>query len=266
MTPEEKLRSRSWRLLNSAGLLWSILSFGILTGVGFLIRGIKSKNQRWIRLGIGFLIVGIGLFATAGIFDPGTEENPNTSLGYDIWGWVLFATFIGGITTAIVTNKQWLLWKAHSDGRNWYEKAGASPVQNNSFSTYGYDPNAAATAFETPTASPAHLQYPPYQPQAQHTVSTASPAENIDVNSASAQDLVARLGIDSETANRIVSTRSSVGSFTSFEQLMTKAKVQPHLLIPHRNNLTFEPVQTISAPSPHQPEPKANHNVRKLDI
>lgn len=133
MTPEEKLCSRSWRLRNSAGVLWSILSFGLLTGVNFLIRGVKSKNKLWIGMGIGFLLVGVGVMVTSSMIDSGTKAAPKSSPELTIWGWVMFTSFIGGVIASFVTNKKWLIWKAHVDDRKWYAKAGASqPASNTS--------------------------------------------------------------------------------------------------------------------------------------
>lgn len=266
MTPEEKLCSRSWRVRNSAGLLWSILSFGILTGVGFLIRGIKSKNKLWTGLGVGFLIVGIAVFTTAGMFDSGTEDNPNTSLGYDIWGWTMFTLFIGGVVSSIVTNKRWLLWKAHADDRKWYAKPEASQVPRNSAPSYSYRSEAVAPAFANPTSPVSNAPQTSHLPSFQNTASVSVPEDEIDVNTASVQDLVTALGVDTDTANRIVHTRSTLGSFTSFEQLMTRAQVQPHLLIPHRNKLKFGTTQATAGPHGQLPEPKSNPNARRLDI
>jgi len=266
MTPEEKLCSRSWRLRNSAGVLWSILSFGLLTGVNFLIRGVKSKNKLWIRMGVGFLIVGIGVMATSSMIDSGTKEAPKSSPELTIWGWVMFTSFIGGVIASFVTNKKWLIWKAHVDDRKWYTKAGTPQAPNSASPAYGYDPNAAAAAFAAPPVPVSSTPQPTYAAPAQYMAAAAAPGGSIDVNAATPQDLVMTLGVDNETANRIVGTRQQLGSFTSFEQLMSKAQVPPHLLIPHRNKLTFGAVQTAPAPPAQQPAPQGTHNARRLDI
>ncbi len=253
MTPEEKLCSRTWRLRNSAGLLWSILSFGFLTGVGFLIRGIKAKNKLWIRLGIGFLVLGVGLMVATGTFDGGTKEAPKTSVASTIWGWIWFTTFIGGIVAAFVTNKKWLIWKAHTSDVKWYAQAGVQQPAGNPSPARGYDPNAAAAAFVSPA--------PTVAPQ-------ASSNEGLDVNTASAGDLVTTLGVDQQTANRIIDARQGVGSFTSFEQLMSKAQVPPHVLIPHRTKLTFGAPQDSAPSTSSGPAPmnSGTQSARRLDL
>jgi hypothetical protein len=253
MTPEEKLCSRTWRLRNSAGLLWGILSFGLLTGVGLLIRGIKAKNKLWIRLGIGFLVLGVGLMVASGTFDGGTKEAPKTSVASTIWGWIWFTTFIGGLVASFVTNKKWLIWKAHTSDVKWYAQAGVSQPAGGPPPARGYDPNAAASAF----ASAAPIVAP-----------QASPNQALDVNTASSGDLVTALGVDQSTANRIIDARQSVGWFTSFEQLMSKAQVPPHLLIPHRSKLTFgAPQHSAPAPSPvTAPMNTGTQSARRLDL
>lgn len=250
MTPEEKLCSRGWRLWNSAGLLWSILSLGILTGVGFLIRGLKAKNKLWIGLGVGFLILGVGVFVSAGSIDSGTKEAPITSVASTIWGWTWLGTFAGGVTASIITNRKWLLWKAHANETKWYAQAGGSNPPVNKPPVTGYDPNAAAAALRSHAQAPA-------SPVEASTIST------LDVNSASAQDLQMVLGVDASTANRIIGARQSQGPFNSFEQLMSQGQVQPHILIPHRQRLVFgESNQNQAQPR----QSTANPSARRLDL
>jgi DNA uptake protein ComE-like DNA-binding protein len=260
MTPEEKLCSRTWRLRNSAGLLWSMLSFGLLTGVGFLIRGVKSKNKAWIALGVGFLVVGIGVFATAGLANPGTKEAPIRTAFTDIWGWIMFANLVGGITAAVITNKKWLIWKAHANDAKWYAQAGVSQPAQNSSPVRGYDPNAAAAAFAPQATPPVTLAAPA---SAQVPVHAFAPEGGLDVNSASAEELKATLGVDAATVGRILAARQAMGSFTSFEQLMSKAQVPPHLLIPHRDKMTFGTPANAPAPQPDQPS-AGRRSARKL--
>ncbi|MDQ0733137.1 ComEA family DNA-binding protein [Arthrobacter sp. B1I2] len=267
MTPEEKLCSRTWRLRNSAGVLWSILSFGLLTGVGFLIRGVKAKNKLWIRMGIGFLVLGVGLMVATGTYDAGTKEAPIRSTASTIWGWIWFLTFIGGIVATFITNRKWLVWKAHAGDTKWYAQTGSYTPSLTTNPAAGYDHNAAAAAFRSVVPPPSAPPVQPAPPAQTFVPSTSS--STIDVNSASAQDLVAALGIDHTTAGRIVEARHSQGVFTSFEQLMSKAQVQPHVLIPHRQKLVFGDTGGAATPPPVQPPPtrrSANQAARRLDL
>jgi len=267
MTPEEKLCSRSWRLRNSAGVLWSILSFGLFTGVGFLIRGVKAKNKLWIQMGIGFLVLGIGLMAATGTFDAGTKEAPVRSTASTVWGWIWFLTFVGGLVATFMMNRKWLVWKAHASDTKWYAQAGTAAAPVNAAPAMGYDPNAASAAFRSvpPASAPPVLP----APSTQTNPRAGAPAATVDVNVASAHDLAAALGIDQAAAGRIVEARQSHGPFTSFEQLVAKAQVQPHLLIPHRNQLIFGDTWNAAASAPAQPQQtrrNANQPARKLDL
>ncbi|MEW9874100.1 ComEA family DNA-binding protein [Arthrobacter sp. HS15c] len=249
---------------NSAGVLWSILSFGFLTGVVFLIRGVKAKNKLWIQMGIGFLVLGLGLMVATGFFESGTKEAPITSTASTIWGWTWFLTFIGGLVASFITNRKWLVWKAHAGDTKWYAQAGTSAPPVNTHT--GSDPHAAAAAAfrsavpttPTPAAQPA--------PPTHFPTPQSAPLATVDVNAASAQDLAA-LGIDYATAERIVEARTSRGQFSSFEQLMSQAQVQPHLLIPHRQKLAFGDGSSAAGQAPPQPTRRsANQASRRLDL
>lgn len=268
MTPEEKLCSRRWRLRNSAGVLWTIFSFGFLTGVGILIRGVKAKNKLWIQMGIGFLVLGVGLMVATGTYDSGTKEAPIRSTASTVWGWIWFLTFIGGLVATFITNRKWLVWKAHAGDTKWYAQAGSSAPSISTNPAAGYDPNATSAAFRSvvppPPAPP--VQYaPPAQTFSGHSAQSAA----IDVNAAATHDFVAALGIAHAVAERIVQARQSQGQFTSFEQLMARAQVQPHLLIPHRHRLVFGNPNSGAMPAPDQPQPtrrSANQAARRLDL
>lgn len=267
MTPEEKLCSRTWRMRNSAGVLWSILSFGFLTGVGFLIRGLKAKNKLWIQMGVGFLVLGLGLMVASGFIDTGTKEAPVTSTANTIWGWIWFPTFVAGVVLSIIMNRKWLVWKAHSGDTKWYAQNSTSVTPIHATPVTGYHPSAAAAAFRSVVPPPPAA---PVQPDlSAQTYSPSAPTATIDVNSASVQDLVAALGIDHAAAGRIVEVRQSQGLFTSFEQLMTRAQVQPHLLIPQRHRLVFGEPGGPAAPAKTQPQPtrrSASQAARRLDL
>lgn len=268
MTPEEKLCSSTWRLRNSAGVLWTILSFGLLTGVGFLIRGIKSKNKLWIGMGIGFLIVGIGLFITPSTYEVGTKEAPVTSTANTIWGWTLLLNFAGGMVATFVANRKWLVWKAHASDTKWYAQARTSAPPVNATPPMGYDPGAAGAAFRSASQLPAAQPLQPVPP-AQTFSGQSVPATSIDVNRAPAQEIATALGIDHSAAQRIVEVRQNQGPYTSFEQFMTRAQVQPHLLIPHRHKLVFGDARSADTSAPAQPEPtrrSSNQAARRLDL
>jgi hypothetical protein len=265
MTPEEKLCSRKWRMRNSTGVLWSVLSFGFLTGVGLLIRGVKTKDKRWMGMGVGFLVLGLGLMVATQFFETGTKEAPVTSTASTVWGWIWFLTFVGGIVATFITNRKWLVWRAHKGETKWYAQAGVSSLSA-SAPQIGYDRNGPAAAFRSivpasPTPASQNVPHPQTFP------SQSGATETIDVNVASAQDLVAVLGIDYTVAGRIVEARHAQGQFTSFEQFMSKAQVLPHLLIPHRHKLVFGDGTSAASQIPPQPNrPSPTQAARRLDL
>ncbi|RJT97360.1 helix-hairpin-helix domain-containing protein [Arthrobacter frigidicola] len=221
MTPEEKLCSRAWRMRNSAGVLWSILSFGFLTCVNFLVRGITSRNKLWISYGVVSAVVTVGLFIAISGIETGTKENPVQSTASTVWGWVWFIHWIAGMALSILTNRKWLLWKAHHQPEKWYVQA---PVQN---------------------AQPAWTSGTPHkQPVQQRMQQPIQQAKN--VNTMELGDFE-QLGVEYAAARQILDTRPQVGQYTSFEHLLGSTRVSPHLLLPFRNALSFEP--TAAAPS-----------------
>lgn len=266
MTPEEKLCSRSWRMRNSVGVLWSVLTFGFLTGVNFLSRGMRSKNRLWIGMGIGFLAVSLGLFiaSSTGMIESGTKENPSTSVGFQIWGWVMTVSFIAGVIASFVTNKKWLLWKAHATDTKWYAQAAATQTPSSPAQAYASSSDAISAAFAVPSTPSAATPQPAPAAPVQHTATTLS--DGVRINSATGEELVAALGIDVDTAGRIVTARTQGGPFTSFEQLIAAAQVPPHLLIPHRGLLSFESVASAPNPSEQQAGSTGRSSARRLDI
>lgn len=262
MTPEEKLCSRTWRLRNSAGVLWSILSFGLLTGVGFLVRGIKSKNKLWIGLGIGFLVVGVVLFVTPSTYDGGTKEAPIRSVASTIWGWSWFTTFASGVVLTFIMNRKWLIWKAHSTDSKWYAQAGSAGTSIPSAPAVGFDPNAGAAALTRAAAPTSQPSVAPMEAGLQQPQSVQG--QPVDINSASAQDMTQLLGVGQDVAHRIVQARTGSGPFTSFEQLMVRTGVQPHLLIPLRHQLMFGPGNSEVDPRPAASS--GNPTARRLDL
>lgn len=224
MTPEEKLCSRTWRLRNSAGVLWSILSFGLLSCVNFLSRGGRSKNKRWIGYGIGFGVIAIGLFATTGTFESGTKEAPIESTAGTVWGWVMFANWIAGTWMSIATNRKWLLWKAHHGDQKWYGQE-AAPRQN-------FQPPSTEFPLPAPTFPTAARATPVFD-QSRH-----APTPTSDINSMQLSDFE-RLGFEYGAAQRILEVRQQQGPYQSFEQMVALTGIPPHLLIPHRNFVSF---------------------------
>lgn len=293
MTPEEKLSSRKWRLLNSAGVLWSILSFGLLTCVNFLVRGSKSRNRLWIIYGVGFAILSVVVLSWSSNVNSGTEEATVSSPDSTAWGWFWFLSWIAGIVMSLMTNRKWLMWKAHHGDKKWY----AQPAP--AYGVHHAGPGLQQRQQQVPSAwqhqaQGQQLQDQPYgaqthpfqQPQYPGPVRPTSPMQDqarsapsqptmrhapqqewprrVNVNEALDQDLAA-LGMDQTTAEKILNTRHHIGDYKSFEHLLAATGVAPHILIPLRASLTFEsPPPSRPTPAPNSPKPQAGG--RTLDL
>jgi hypothetical protein len=286
MTPEEKLCSRKWRLLNSAGVLWSILSFGLLTCVNFLVRGIKSQNRLWIIYGIGFAVLSVVVLSWSSNVNSGTKEAPVSTPESTAWGWVWFLSWIAGIVLSVMTNRKWLMWKAHHGNNRWY----AQPAT--AYGVHNAGPGRQPQQQQVPPPWPHQAQVQqyqgqPYPPQAHPFQQPEYRGQNqpnypmnpqsyalrselpmghrpqqveqsqraLYVNGARAEDFAA-LGMDQTTAEKIVNTRDYLGGYRSFEHLLAATGLPPHILIPHRTSFTFEAPQagrstrTSDAPKP----------------
>ncbi|WP_077490420.1 ComEA family DNA-binding protein [Sinomonas mesophila] len=233
MTPEEKLCSRWWRIRNSAGVLWPILSLGLLGCVVFLVRGIKTKTTWWWILGIGFAVFEVGLFIASGLVDTGTKENPSTSPESQLFGGLLVLNWAASTIMAFVINRKWLLWKAHND-QTWYAAGGPQgrqggqqaplPTSSGGFPSMDSDVKAAFGDLS----------------QQQSAESITPNARPVDINRASSADLQ-RLGLDREIAERLVLVRDQQNGFPSFEQMVAASGIAPHRLLAIRGQLAFGP-------------------------
>jgi hypothetical protein len=231
VTPEEKLCSRFWRLRNSAGVLWPILSAGVLGCVVFLVRGFKSKTRLWIVLGIVFGAIDLGLLISMSFIDSGTKANPSHTTAADVQRTVMFINWVASSVMAFVINRKWLIWKAHN-GRAWYQTAPSSPQPlRTSASNQGADTRSIFQGSPSGAIRSASREYAP----------SSAP---VKINEASSEELQQALGLDAASADRIVQCRAQNGGFPSFPQLLAATNLPPHLLIPLEHRFDFAPAQT----------------------
>jgi DNA uptake protein ComE-like DNA-binding protein len=288
MTPEEKLCSRKWRLLNSAGVLWSVLSFGLLTCVNFLVRGSKSRNRLWIIYGVGFAILSVVVLSWSSNVNSGTKEAPVSSPESTAWGWFWFLSWITGIVLSVMTNRKWLMWTAHHGNNKWYAQpapaygvhhAGPGLQQRQQQGPPTWQHQAQGRQLQDqPYGAQTHPFQQPQHPGPPWPTSTmqdqARPAPSqptmrrasrpVNVNAALDQDLAA-LGMDQATAEKILNTRHHIGGYKSFEHLLAATGVAPHILIPLRASLAFEYLQP-GRPTPAPDSPKPQGGGRTLDL
>jgi len=232
MTPEEKLCSRWWRIRNSAWVLISILSLGMLTWAGFLYVGIRARRRAWLIAAGAFLLFFIAYVVSTGFVDVGTKEDPiRTPLTSAIGGAVLI-NWVAGVVLSLVANRKWLIWRAHHVKSPWYASSSAETAGPSSEEARVDDQVEAALR----------------SPKAIATIETPTFSAAVDINTASAAEL-ASTGIDLEWATHIVQARAKHGAFANVDQLMTTAEMPPHYFVKFRDKLTVTP-RGAESPSP----------------
>ncbi|MBM7026011.1 hypothetical protein [Clavibacter zhangzhiyongii] len=276
-TPEEKLCSRGWRLLHSSYLLWSILSFGMLTSVGFWVIGIRSRRRSWLLYAALWTVFNIAVFAYSGTYDAGTKENPIRSSESNIFGGLLLLGWIGGIVHSVLARRGWLRWRAYQAPGAWYlqgsgSRAAAVNVRDQlSESTVSDVLEGAREGHKLSRMSP-HVQTgswapPPHLDGATSAVNSDRAVDQrqpgkLDLNSADVGGFMS-LGITREWADWLITTRTRLGGFSSVDQLVTEGQLPPHVYIGLRDRMQLG----AAAPTPPPAaDPRRPGTGRRLDL
>jgi len=270
-TPEEKLCSRSWRLLHSAFLLWSILSFGLLTFIGFWVIAGKSHKRSWIIAASLWTLFNVATLVLLGSGDSGTKENPSTSVTSTISGSMLFIGWVGGILHSALVRKNWLRWRAQRQPGAWYvqptSSLGTTAKQGERLTSYQAEgllrganqmpgqqtsptDHSPAGAWSPPSATPRQAGDAPSAPPQQREPAALPPG--VDLNTADAAAFV-RVGLDPNWAEWLVTTRTRIGRFTSVDDLLTHAQMPPHLFAAVRGQLVVTSGAAPGASLPGRP-------------
>lgn len=291
--PSTLLADKKWRRRHSAWLLAPILGCGLLSFVGFLYIAVRAQTKKlWFGAaisGVGSAVVWLVMALSGDLKDTsGTAASGDTSVADTSSGWgsgVALAIWAALLVYAILLNRDYLRWRAgYTESRAWYNQ----PTEN---STTGYGTGYPAapsnqshahapgflgvsqsdyfTAPAQPSAPPVHQPPPQQSPQyAPPTVQSPAPRPtvSVDVNSATAETLVAKLGIDSSLALRVVAVRHERGGFSNLDDLAATAGLQPHEFLKFRNKVTFgASPPRATAPQPPTP-PKDQPGGRIVDI
>lgn len=243
-TPEERLCSRSWRLKNSAWLLWSICSAGLFTGVGFLIHAIAMKSKKMYIVAGAWILAAVVYAILASFIDTGTKANPSQTIEAKLLSGYITALFIGGIAHSALTNRSWLRWKANNSGSGtpWY--ASGDNVQAPSQKQQ----NPSAEAFSQVGIGNNSLQ-----------------STGLNINSASVDQLIEQ-GFDAASASKIVKEKTSKGPYTSQDDLLQRSGVAPHVVLSAGSVLTYETPEGSATSSAPQQSDNSPSNRRKLDF
>jgi Helix-hairpin-helix motif len=237
--PAQKLRSVWWRISHSAWMLPSILCIGILTGASFLYIGVRARRKAWWIPGIVYLVVGLGCFVAFGV-----AEDDSFQADLTIGG--LIAIWLGGITHAILINREWLRWYAYY-GSPWYRQ---TPIAGYPFAPPGgyaappgYPPQASALQHGAP-------QYYSHGPVAQPAPAQPAPAPApsapvgpLDVNLATPEQFASLPGFDAARAQWTIAERNMRRAFGSVEEFAAAAQLAPHEFAQLRGMVVCPPHQ-----------------------
>ncbi|MET7426890.1 hypothetical protein [Dactylosporangium sp. NPDC005555] len=255
-----------WKVLNSWWLLFPILGVGCLSGVGFVLIGLRARKPGWWGTGIAYLVVETGLFIASDRVLGGTTEEASGPVAA-AWALIWFAS----IVHAFVLNVFWLRWleqrwTATQAGPAAYGSpavfGGAgygSPVASGSPVGPAVPYSAVPYAGSSSTASagfPVQLpqQYHQHQqhggPQFPSTSTTPWPAATpwspdtpaaIDVNLADAGQLGTLEGFDAARISYVLTERHRRGGFTGLADFAATAQLAPYQFERIRHRLTFTP-------------------------
>jgi len=248
-SPEAKLASAKWRRANSWWVLVAPLSCGFLCFLGFLVAAIRTgKPKYWISTAIYTI-----LFAV--FFVMVTIQGPDSTMS-DLAAIPFLVVVIAPAVHAAIWNKEYLTTIAYKQA--WHAKYAAptQPLQTTSDFMGVSNADYYAPGTVQPPPAPASVPAPP---PAQQSVPAPTPQQaTLNVNTASAGELVAALGIDPALADQVIGARHARGGFRDIDDLSTGAGLQPHQLIRFRNRVTFS-----APPRGHDPNTQTG---RILDI
>lgn len=258
-TPEAKLANRNWRWLNSWWIFAPIIGCGFFGFIGFLVAAIRTgKRHYWIATATYAVL---GALSMALIIIAGEDESSPTYVLGNIAVIPFLIAGIGPIIHAAIMNRDYLTTIAYKGA--WYaQPQGPRTPQDQPTSFLGVSnseyfapgqPNTAPTGSEPTPAPPpygttSHHQAPPPPGTAQQPTPTpppapATPTAAVDINRATASDLVAGLNIDHEVAYQVIAARDARGGFQNLDDIAAATSLQPHQLVRFRNNVTFGATQ-----------------------
>ncbi|PYY32775.1 helix-hairpin-helix domain-containing protein [Curtobacterium sp. MCBD17_030] len=294
--PQALLASRGWRLRHSLWLLAPILGFGIFSFVGFLYIAIRVRSRKFWIVAAAASAGGVLIWVLLG--NPDSEKGSGSD---NVLGAVLFGVWAASVALGCIINRDYLRWRATSRGW-WTQQtlpsakpeaaSGGTPVYYTGAAQAGplhQQPQSQPDVLGVNTAqyfapSPqsaappaASAPWAPSAPAPSPTGTTSrgpahraagpgsldvNAASAVDVNAASAAELALQFRITSATASRIVAARQAQGPYRDLQDVVLRARLEPHEMTRLRTGVLFGHGPSTSQPAP--PAPQANGRV--LDI
>ena len=274
--PQALLASRTWRLRHSLWLLAPILGFGMFSFIGFLYVAIRVRSRKFWLIAAAASAGGVLVWLFAG--DPDSGKGAASD---NVFGAILFAVWAGSIALGFIINRDYLRWRATS--RAWWIQQTSTPTRTGAPTAAAPAPYAppnhagqpypqtqshpdvlgvntdqyfAALQPQTPAASEAPMSWasvaPPAAPSAGARPRAAAPGP-IDVNAASATELTAGSRVASATADRIVAGRHAQGPYRDLDDLVARARLEPHEMVRLRTEIVFGQAPGATQPGPTAP-------------
>lgn len=271
-SPSVLLEDGNWRRHHSRWLWWCYLGFGMLGFVGFFIIASRAGGKKWWRRAAIVGALHIPSWVLMGLFNDEGGGVSWTANGIE-WGSGSSGTIVPAdyaiilwicvIFYGLFVNREYLRWRAENPNE-WFNQ----PVGGQTTVTLA----TAPTPVETPTLQEAPFlgvdtsEYysgpPSSQPQVTQTPppapSTPAPAPAgfepppsglIDINAASASEIATSVGVDDSVVRRVIDARIQHGGFSSLDDLVARAGLQPHEMLRFRDKVRFG---TTSSTSPAQ--------------
>ncbi|WP_020097640.1 ComEA family DNA-binding protein [Microbacterium sp. 11MF] len=232
----------------------AVPSWGWLLGVSsWLLLVFFGPGSAWI----GFLIVGLVSRRRAAFVATAVSGLLYISVITELWGgltsMVNAVAHLGGIVFALILNPGWLRsrWEARtsrgaartsthgSRGRRSTQRSTKRPT---TAASSGSARSAASTRSAAPTRSTEATRLAAsVGASSADLLQTAEPAEPVDVQNATADELAELPGLTRTKARRAVRTRGKNGGFTSLEDFGEAAGLQPHEIVRLRSVATCSP-------------------------
>ncbi len=264
------LTDRTWRLRHSAWMLWAILSCGFLSFIGLGYVASKTKQRRWWIYTALWAVVAGAFFAYSSLTADVRKANAEGSLSSGV-GSVLVMLSLASIVHVAFLNRPWLRWLAEDQARRetavnalvhgfqqsappLATEASLPPVLKDlgisSGEFYGAGPAAQAQPLASRPAPGPGTDSPERGPVRATNSPEPLPGtqQRLGVNTASAEEFQAALGIGPDRSALIVRERSTRGPYRTLEDFGLRAGLTPVELNRARDRVSVEPIPS-QAPS-----------------
>lgn len=235
-------RGKAWEMLNS---WWILLSFFVLSWIGFFYIGIKAKQKKWYLAGAVFFLLQFVLLLAA----------PNVkSTAYDIAMVIFFSAYIVGIILSFRARKEYLICRdimlnarfeeqktqrlRETVMRN-YRDQGIENMQATKEDSFTEVVRAAMREGESP--KPEEQPKPQAETREQISKETQEEVPRLDINACSELALSELPGVSVAAAKKAVAYRTEHHGFSDVDDFYAAVGMKPHFIVRLEDRLTCGP-------------------------